>query len=297
MSKIILTCAVTGAAEIRSPHVPITPRQIATSAIEAAEAGASVVHLHVRNPETGVASMDERLYTDVVEQIRASRTDVVLNLTGGPGARYVPGAQMAEVGAPGTSLRHPSARLGHIVALKPEIATLDVATLNMGESAIVNTPVHLREMAKIIRDAGAKPELEIFDTGGVSLAKKLIEEGHIDAPALFQIVLGVAYGLVSTADTMQYVARQLPPDCEWAAFGISRMQFPMLAQALILGGHVRVGMEDNVYLEHGVLARSNAQLVEKAVKLIRLLGFDLASPDEARQMLKLKNSVASSAKS
>jgi uncharacterized protein (DUF849 family) len=236
--------------------------------------------------------MDEDLYAAVVEQIRASRTDVVLNLTGGPGARFVPGAPMAAFGAAGTALREPSARLGHIVALKPEIATLDVATLNMGESAIVNTPVHLREMAQIIREAGAKPELEIFDTGGVGLSKKLISDGYIDAPALFQIVLGVTYGAVATADTMQYVARQLPPGCQWAAFGISRMQFPMMAQALILGGHVRVGMEDNIYLEQGVLAKSNAQLVDKAVKLIRLLGFDLASPDEARQLLNLKNHQA-----
>jgi uncharacterized protein (DUF849 family) len=288
MSKVILTCAITGAGEIKSPHVPVTPQQIATSAIEAAEAGATVVHLHVRDPETGKPSMDIDLYTEVVDRIRASRTDVVLNLTGGAGARFIPDGVSAN-GAPGSSLTSPERRVEHIARLRPEIATLDVATLNMGEHAVINVPSHLREMARLIRKAGARPELEIFDSGGIYLSNRLISEGLVDTPALFQMVLGVPWGAAANPDTLLYLARQLPAGCHWAAFGISRMEYPMLAQALLLGGHVRVGMEDNVYLDKGVLARDNAQLVEKAVRLMRILGFEVASPDEARALLKLGN--------
>jgi len=287
MRKTILTCAVTGAGAIRSPHVPITPEQIATSAIEAAEAGAAIVHLHARYPETGEPSMELAHYTEIVERIRASRTDVIINLTGGPGARYSPSKDDPLRGTAASTLSTPQRRLEHIAALKPELSSLDVATLCMGEHALINTPGDLRVMAAAMREAGTKPELEIFDSGGISLAKQLIAEGLIDGPPLFQLVLGVAWGAIATPDTLSYLARQLPEGCEWAAFGISRMQYPMLAQALVLGGQVRVGLEDNIYLAPGVLAKSNAELVTRGVQIVRLIGGEVASPDEARALLGL----------
>jgi uncharacterized protein (DUF849 family) len=287
MRKTILTCAVTGASPIKSPHVPITPAQIAASAIEAAEAGAAIVHLHARDPDTGEPSMELSHYTEIVERIRASRTDVIINLTGGPGARYTPSKEHPCIGTPASTLSSPQRRVEHILALKPELSSLDVATLCMGEHALINTPADLREMAAAMREAGTKPELEIFDSGGIALARQLITEGLIEGPPLFQLVLGVAWGAVATPDTLSYLARQLPGGCEWAAFGISRMQFPMLAQALLLGGHVRVGLEDNIYLEPGVLAKSNAELVARGAQIVRLLGNELATPAEAREMLGL----------
>ncbi|WP_417522423.1 3-keto-5-aminohexanoate cleavage protein [Marinovum sp.] len=287
-NKVILTCAVTGAGAINSPHVPITPEQIANSAIRAAEAGATIVHLHVRDPETGAPSMRFDLYKEVVERIRASQTDVILNLTGGAGSRFIPDAADPSRGGEGTTLATPAARMDHILCLKPEIATIDVATINMGENAIINTPEHLRQMARMIRDAGAKPEIEVFDIGGIRLAAKMLADGDFDQVPLFQIVLGVPWTAGATAETMQFLVRQLPDPCHWAAFGISRFEFPMLAQALILGGHIRVGMEDNVYLSRGELATENAQLVERAVQLSELLGHEIATPSEAREILGLR---------
>jgi uncharacterized protein (DUF849 family) len=287
MRKTILTCAVTGAGAIRSPHIPITPAQIAVSAIEAAEAGAAIVHLHARDPDTGEASMEFRHYAEIVERIRASRTDVVINLTGGPGARFSPSKDNPLVGTPASTLCLPPRRVEHVVALKPELSSLDVATLCMGEHALINTPADLREMAAAMREAGIKPELEIFDSGGIALAKQLIADGLIDGQPLFQLVLGVAWGATASPDTLSYLARQLPADCQWAAFGISRMQYPMLAQSLVLGGHVRVGLEDNIYSAPGVLAKTNAELVARGVQIVRLLGHDVATPAEAREMLGL----------
>jgi len=287
MNKTILTCAVTGAGAIRSPHVPITPEQIAVSAIEAAEAGAAIVHLHARHPESGEASMELDHYTEIVERIRASGTDVIINLTGGPGARYSPSKDNPLIGTPASTLSSPLRRVEHVLALKPELSSLDVATLCMGEHALINTPGDLREMATAMREAGTKPELEIFDSGGISLARQLIAEGLIDGPPLFQLVLGVAWGATASPDTLSYLARQLPVDCQWAAFGISRMQYPMLAQSVLLGGHVRVGLEDNIYLEPGVLAKTNAELVTRGAEIVRLLGKDLATPAEARILLGL----------
>lgn len=287
-SKVILTCAVTGAGEIKSPHVPVTPEQIASSAIRAADAGASIVHLHVRDPETGAPSMELALYEEVVERIRASHSNVVLNLTGGAGARFNPDTYDSAAPHQGTTITTPDMRMEHILKLKPEIATIDVATINMGENAIVNTPAHLRQMADMIRAATAKPEIEIFDIGGIRLAERMIKDGYFDPVPLFQIVLGVPWTAGASAETLQFMVRQLPDPCHWAAFGISRFEFPMLAQALILGGHIRVGLEDNIYLSDGVLVEENAQLVERAVALARLLGHEIATPDEARAILGLR---------
>lgn len=286
----ILTCAVTGnlVKPSQTPYLPVTPEQIADSAIAAAKAGAAIAHIHVRHPGTGEPSMELAYYREVMERIGASGTDVIVNLTTGPGGRYVPSDEDPAVAGPGTSIKRPEIRVEHIEALKPEIATLDLNTMWSGSAVVINTPRNVRIMAERIRAAGSKPELEVFDTGDIHLARDLLEEGVLDAPALFQIVTGVKYGAASTPQTMAYMQSLLPQDAQWAAFGIGRMEFPMLAQAWLLGGHVRVGMEDNIYLEKGRLAESNAELVEKGVRIVRELGGQIATPEEARAILGLK---------
>jgi uncharacterized protein (DUF849 family) len=287
--KVIITCAVTGAGDTvqKHPSIPITPEQIAASAIEAAKAGAAVVHIHVRDPITGRPSREFHLYRDVHERIKNSGIDVVINLTGGPGANFFPSERDPAVGGPGTTLSHPLERVRHIKELRPEVCTLDVATLSMGERTMINTPAHLRVMAQTIRGAGVLPELEVFDTGHIRLANRLIEEDVLATPAMFQLCLGIPYGAPATPEAMIMMRNMLPSSCIWAAFGISRHQFPMVAQSVTLGGHVRVGLEDNLYLERGVFAPSNAALVERAVKIITSLGCTPAAPADARQILSL----------
>ncbi|MCC6470128.1 MAG: 3-keto-5-aminohexanoate cleavage protein [Alphaproteobacteria bacterium] len=288
--KVFITCAVTGGGDTvgKHPAIPVTPEQIATAAIEAGEAGAAIAHIHVRDPKTGKPSRDIRLYREVVERIRASNSRIVINLTCGAGGRYVPDQADPCRGAPGSTVAPPLDRVAHVVELKPEICSLDCATMNMGEFVFMNTPAHLRQMAKAIRDAGTKPELEVFDVGHLQLARRLVEDGLIAPPALFQIVLGVAWGAPATPQAMAYMSTLVPPGAHWASFGISRMQFPMVAQTVLLGGHVRVGLEDNLYIERGVLAKNNAALVEKAVKIVRLMGVEVASPAEVRAELGLR---------
>lgn len=287
--KVMVTCAVTGGADTapKYPNVPVTPEQIARAAIDACSAGAAIAHIHVRNPETGKPSGELALYREVVERIRGSGSKVVVNLTTGFGGRFVPGMPDPRMPGPGTTLRSPEERVAHILALRPEICTLDVATMAFGETAFVNLPVHLRVMARAIREAGTRPELECFDLGHARLTLQLVEEGLVEPPALFQLCLGIPWGAPATTEAMAAMAAMLPKDAHWASFGISRMQMPMVAQAVLLGGHVRVGLEDNLYIEKGVLARDNAQLVERAVQIIRLMGAEPMTPDEARAMLKL----------
>lgn len=285
---VIISCAVTGGADTVGKHrgVPVTPEQIARAAIDAGKAGAAIAHIHVRDPLTGKASLDLAHYRDVVARIRDAGSAIVINLTTGPGSRFVPSDADPAVGGPGTTLRPPLERVRHVQELLPDICSLDVGSMNFGETGFINTPAHLRIMAKAIAAAGVRPELEVFDTGHVMLGRRLIEEGVIAAPALFQICLGIPWGAPATPEAMMYMRDLLPPGSMWAAFGISRAQFPMVAQAVVLGGHVRVGLEDNLYIEHGVLAPSNAALVEKAVKIVTLLGENVASPEAARRMLK-----------
>lgn len=287
--KVIITCAVTGSGATvgKHPAIPVTPEEIARAVIEAGEAGAAVAHIHVRNPRTGAPSRDPALFRDVVERVRASRSDIILNLSCGAGGRYDPHPDDPRQHGPGSTMTLPAERVRHVTELKPEICSLDVGTMNMGEFAFVNIPRHLREMATLMRAAGAKPELEVFDSGHIRFASQMVADGLVDAPPLFQIVLGVAWGAPQTPETMAFMKSLLPKGAAWAAFGISRMEFPMAAQAVLLGGHVRIGLEDNLYVEKGVFG-SNAQLVEKAVKIIRLLGPEVATPAEARQMLKLR---------
>jgi len=285
----ILTCAVTGnlVRPSQTPHLPITPEQIADSAIAAAKAGAAIAHIHVRNPANGEPSMEIAYYREVMERIAASGSDVIVNLTTGPGGRFVPSDADPAIAGPGTSIKRPEVRVEHIEELKPEIATLDLNTMWSGSAVVINTPRNVRIMAERIRAAGAKPELEVFDSGDIHLARDLLKEVVLSSPALFQIVTGVKYGASSTPQTMAYMQSLLPQDAQWAAFGIGRMEFPMLAQAWLLGGHVRVGIEDNVYLEKGRLALSNAELVEKGVRIVRELGGEIATPAEARAILGL----------
>jgi uncharacterized protein (DUF849 family) len=287
--KVMISCAVTGSADTpgRNPAVPVTPQQIAQSAVDAAKAGAAIVHIHVRDPATTRPSMDGALYREVVDRIRASGTEVLINLTTGPGARFVPGDDNPEKPGPGTTLRLPAERVRHVAELKPDICSLDMGSLNMGPHVFINTPAHLRQMAVAIRDAGVLPELEVFETGHLLLAKRMIEEGHVKPPGMFQICLGISWGQPATSEAMSYMRSLLPPSSPWFAFGISLHQFPMAAQAVLLGGHPRVGLEDNIYLDKGRLAPSNAALVEKAAKIIELLGDTVASPAEARQLLGL----------
>jgi len=288
---VIITCAVTGAADSvgKHPAIPVTPEQIATSAIEAAKAGATIVHIHVRDPATGKPSREFAHYKEVVERIRASSTDVIINLTTGPGANYIPDADNPAVGGAGTTLSRPEARVKHVQELKPEICTLDVATLSMGERTFLNSPAHLRVMAKLIREANVIPELEVFDTGHIRLVRRLLEEGALESPPMIQLCLGISYGAPATPEAMILMRDMLPQPCLWAGFGISSQQFPMVAQAVILGGHVRVGLEDNLYLDRGVFAPNNAALVERAVTIVQSLGCRPATPAVARKMLGIKN--------
>jgi uncharacterized protein (DUF849 family) len=287
--KVIISCAVTGSADTpgRNPAVPVTPEQIATSAIDAAKAGAAIVHIHVRDPKTTKPSMDTALYRGVVERIRASGTDVLVNLTTGPGARFTHDERDPSKPSTESVLKSPEERVRHVVELKPDICSLDMGSLNMGDRVFINTPKHLQAMALAIKDAGVMPELEVFETGHLLLAKRFIENGYVKPPGMFQICLGISWGQPATTEAMTYMRNLLPRDAPWFAFGISLHQFPMVAQTVLLGGHPRVGLEDNIYLEKGKLAPSNAALVEKAANIIQTLGDQVATPGEARQILGL----------
>ena len=283
---VIISCAVTGGADStgKSPYVPVTPQQIADQAIAAAEAGAAVVHIHVRDPRTGQPSVEYAHYEEVVERIRAARSPVLINLTTGPGA-------MAKVESEGpfrisggraAPLMTPAERVAHILRLKPEICSLDVATMNFGEACFINSPDHLRQMAALLADSGVVPELEVFDLGHIRLARHLIETGALKGPGYFQFCLGVPWGAPANAKVLDIMRDMLPEGALWSAFGIARDQFPIVAAAPGLGGNVRVGLEDNLYLAPGQLAKHNAELVEKSVRILSDLGYNTASPEEAR---------------
>jgi len=287
--KTIISCAVTGnlVKPEQHPDLPITPRQIAQAALDARAAGAAIAHIHVRDPETGLGSMRLDLYREVVDRIRDAGSDVLINLTTGEGGRFVPSEDEPRVAGAGTTLVHPLRRVEHIVALKPDLCSLDFNTMNSGGQIVINTPVNVRKMAQAIVGAGVKPELEVFDSGDIHLANDLIAEGLIPGRPLFQIVTGVKYGCAPTVQTLAYMHSLLPRDAIWSAFGIGRHEYPMLAGAFLLGGQVRVGMEDNLYIRRGQLTRGNGELVEQAVRLLDLLGAEPATPVEARAMLDL----------
>jgi len=288
---VVVTCAVTGAGDTvgRHPGVPVTPEQIATAAIEAAKAGAAVAHIHVRNPETGKGSRDPALFREVVDRVRSSGTDVVINLTAGMGGDWAPSAEDPAMPGPGTDMIGPEERLAHVRDLLPEICSLDCGTLNFGNGneIYISTPPYLRKMAKLTKDWGVKPELEVFELGHIRFAKQMIAEGLIAEPPIFQICLGIPWGADQTVDTMKAFKDDLPAGAVWAGFGISRMQMPMAAAAVAMGGNVRVGLEDNIYLDRGVLA-TNAQLVERVIGIIERMGARVLTPAEARTKLGLR---------
>ncbi len=288
--EVIVTCALTGAGDTvgRHPAVPVTPAQIAAAAVEAAQAGAAVVHCHVREPDTGKFSRRPELYREVVQRIRNSGVDMILNLTAGMGGdlEIGPDERPLEFGR-NTDLVGPLTRLLHVQDCLPDICTLDCGTLNFGDgnTIYVSTPMQLRAGAKRITELGVKAELEIFDTGHLSFAKQLIQEGLLQDP-LFQLCLGIPWGAPADTTTMKALVDNLPPDAVWAGFGIGRMQMPMVAQAALLGGNVRVGLEDNLWLDRGVPA-SNGQLVERAVAILTRMGASIMTAEQGRQKMKL----------
>ncbi len=294
--KVILTCAVCGDHVFNNkfPDFPITPQQIADAASEAEHAGASSVPLHVRDPATGFGSREPDLFLDMVNRVRQNNVKAVLNVTCGGGAVFRPDPLNESLAGPGSDMASAEERVQHIEMTMPEVCSLDVTTQNQednGDLVYLNTPYTLRKMAKRFQQLGVKPEIEIFAPGDVLLALQMIEDGLFDAPPLFQFVMGNKWGLPASTETMMYMRNLLPVNAVWAAFGIARMQMPMVAQAVLLGGNVRVGLEDNLYLSRGVFA-SNGQLVERAVNIIESLGCEVASPDEAREMMGLTNSDA-----
>ncbi len=289
--ETIVTCAVTGAGDTtaKNPHVPVTPREIADAAIEAAQAGAAIAHLHVRDPKTGKGSRDPELFKEAVDLVRASDTDVVINLTAGMGGDWVPSTEDPALPGPGTDMIGPEDRLAHVKECLPEICSLDCGTLNFGngDEIYISTPPTLRRMAQLTQEWGVKPELEVFDLGHIRFARAMVEEGLIDAPPMFQLCLGIPWGADQTVETMAAMKAQLPPGASWASFGISRMQMPMAAAAVALGGNVRVGLEDNIWLDRGVPA-TNGQLVARVVEIIERMGGRVLTPQEARNKLGLR---------
>ncbi len=289
--EVVLTCAVTGAGDTtgKSKFVPVTPAEIAREAIEAAKAGASCAHIHVRDPDTGKGSRDPRLFREVVDIVRSADTDVVINLTAGMGGDWTPSDNDWAMPGPGTDMIGPDERLAHVQDCLPEICSLDCGTLNFGNdhTIYISTPPILRRMAELTKQWGVKPELEVFDLGHIRFARQMIAEGLLNDPPMFQLCLGIPWGADQTVEIMAAMKAQLPPGASWASFGISRMQMPMAAAAVAMGGNVRVGLEDNLFLDRGVLA-TNAQLVERARGIIERMGARVLSPQEARNKLKLR---------
>ncbi len=286
--KTILTCAVTGnlTRPEQNPHLPITPEEIAQSSLDAAAAGAAIVHIHVRHPD-GRPSMELQHYREAVRLIRAKNDALILNLTTGPGGRYQPSDDDPAVAGPRTNFLPPLRRVEHIADLRPDIATLDLNTMTFGVETVINTPRNVRIMAEAIYDSGAKPEIELFDSGDIELMRDMLADRSLRTPAMASLVLGVKYGFPANTETMLFARNRLPPAVAWTGFGVGRAAFPMLAQAYVLGGNVRIGMEDTVYVDRGRLTASNAELVEKAHWLITKLGGEIATSGEARDMLAL----------
>jgi uncharacterized protein (DUF849 family) len=287
---VIISCAVTGSGDTTgvSPYVPITPKQIADDALAAHAAGAAVVHLHVRDPATGAPSRDIVLYREVVQRIRDSSTSVIINLTTGIGARFSPDEADPNNNA-SNGMASPEDRMNHVLELKPDICSLDIATMNFGKHAFVNIQDHIERIAKAVRAAGVKPELEVFDLGHMALANYLYGQGLFDDPPFFQFCLGVPWGAPASPESIFSMKSILPKGANWSAFGVGAKQFPIVALSVVNGGHVRVGLEDNLYMSKGVLATGNAPLVERAARIVREIGADVANPADARKILGLQS--------
>lgn len=288
--KILLTAAVTGAGDTtaKNQYVPVTPKEIAASAIESAKAGATVAHVHARDPKTGGISHDLDHYREIIERIRESETDVIINITSGGGGDFIPNLSNPSMGGEGTDIQTPKERHEPVGSLLPEMCTLDCGSVNFGDMVYLSPTDWLREQAKLIQESGVKPELECFDTGHLRFAKQLIAEGLIDGDPMFQFCLGIPWGAEADEETMLYMKKYLPDNSHWSAFGIGRMQMPILEMAAQNGGNVRVGLEDNLYLGKGIFAR-NEQLVDQAVAKLHAADIEVMTPQEARIHFKLKN--------
>ena len=289
--NVIISCAVTGSGDTagRSEHVPVTPKQIAESALDAAKAGATIVHCHVRDLETGKGTRTVAHYQEVVERIREQDDEVVVNLTAGMGGDLVVGPDDDPMAwQEGTDVVGGIERLAHVEAIRPDICSMDCGSLNFGNhnEVYVSTPDMRRIMAQRVRELGVRPELEIFDTGNLWFAETMIGEGLIDAPYWFQLCLSIPYGTPLDIGLLLAMVNRLPDEAEFTSFGLGAMQMPMVSQSVMLGGHVRVGLEATLYLERGVLA-TNAQLVEKAVRIVELMGASVQTPADARKTLDL----------
>lgn len=286
--RTILTCAVTGNLTRldMNPRLPCTPEQIASDSLAAADAGAAIVHIHVRYPD-GRPSMELSHYRETVERIRAKNTALIINLTCGPGGRFQPGDENPAIAGPRTNFLAPMKRVEHVLALKPDVCTLDLNTMTFGQEVVINLPANVTKMAEAMYGVGVKPEIELFDSGDIHLAQDLFSKGVLKKPAMACLVLGVKYGFPATAETMMFAKSMLPSEVEWTGFGIGRAAFPMLAQSWILGGNVRIGMEDTVHIARGKLTSGNGELVEKARWIVESMGGELASAEEARARLGL----------
>ena len=286
MKKTIIACAVTGGGDTVkfNPAVPVTPEQIAQSSLEAAAAGAAIVHLHVRDPSTGKPSADPALYRETVERIRATGSDVIINLTTSEGAVV---DVTAGVAASTAQVAPPERRFVHVAELRPELCSLDMGTFNLGNAIFFNSVADIRRLAELCRDADVLPEMEVFDEGHIQLATTLLEEGRLHRPPFFQICLGFPGGAQARLESLIHLHRLLTPGSKWAAFATGRDLFPMAAATFALGGHLRVGLEDSIYIDDGVLAPSNAALVKRAAEIVRLLGGTVARANDARRILGL----------
>lgn len=285
MDKVIITVAVTGSRPTRemNPNLPITPEEIAGSAIESYNEGASIVHVHVRHPETGLPSMGVALYEEVVERIRA-KCDMIINLSTGAGGRLYVGSD-GQPDMKTSMLASPEKRVEHVLKLRPELCSLDIGTMNFGDGVFVNSQHVVDRMAELIREAGVKPEVEVFEVGHIQTANRLLSLGLVEKPAHFQLCMGTMAGIAATPKNAVHFSECLPSGHTWSIFGVGRTQFPMVAMGVLLDGHVRVGFEDNLFLKKGVLAKSNAELVKRTVDIIKDLNKDVASVKEARKML------------
>ncbi|ANU14304.1 hypothetical protein B481_2541 [Planococcus halocryophilus Or1] len=288
--KVLLTAAVTGAGATvdKNKYVPVTPKEIADSAIESAKAGATVAHVHARDPKTGGISHNLDHYKEIIERIRESETDVIINITSGGGGDFIPNLSNPSTGGEGTDMQTPKERHEPVGSLLPEMCTLDCGSVNFGNMVYMSPTEWLREQARLIQESGVKPELECFDTGHIRFAKQLIAEGLIDGDPMFQFCLGIPWGAEADEETMMYMKNRLPENAHWSAFGIGRMQMPILEMAAQYGGNVRVGLEDNLYLGKGVFAR-NEQLVDQAVTKLHASNVEVMTPQEARIYFNLRN--------
>ncbi|WP_223640750.1 3-keto-5-aminohexanoate cleavage protein [Planococcus sp. 4-30] len=288
--KVLLTAAITGAGDTtaKNQHVPVTPKEIAASAIESAKAGATVAHVHARDPKTGGISHSLEHYREIIERIRESETDVIINITSGGGGDFIPNLSNPSTGGEGTDMQTPKERHEPVGSLLPEMCTLDCGSVNFGDMVYMSPTDWLREQARLIQASGVKPELECFDTGHLRFAKQLIDEGLIDGDPMFQFCLGIPWGAEADEETMLYMKNRLPENAQWSAFGIGRMQMPILEMAAQNGGNVRVGLEDNLYLGKGIFAR-NEQLVDQAVSKLHAANIEVMTPAEARIHFKLNN--------